>query len=74
MNGCISCQYAKFELTATGKISRSQAGRCNFKPTIISSAAMIIIVSRTSIWFDTGEDCQVFEEKSIEGAPTEVAS
>ncbi|MEM8519022.1 hypothetical protein RCH05_003597 [Janthinobacterium sp. CAN_S7] len=63
MASCKDCKFAKFEFTATGRISRTNGGRCMFGPTFVVSAAMKVNISINSIWPDDGTDCKVFEQK-----------
>jgi hypothetical protein len=70
MAACKICEFAKFELTATGRISRTTGGRCSFAPTFIASAAMNVNISVSSIWPDDGNDCTVFKQAAVSGAST----
>lgn len=61
---CKTCEYAKFERTATGRISRIYAGRCTFEPVIVASIVMTVNISTYHIMPDSGEGCAVYKLKT----------
>ncbi len=71
---CVTCKWAEFVYTPTGRISRAAPGRCTFpipeKPMLPACVNTLWPTERTKhgIWFDGPMGCAAHEEEPKEKA------
>lgn len=62
MEGCVACGLAKWERSASGRIRRSLAGRCQAPyPAVVLPACVEVSFSRRGIWPGDGVGCKTFQ-------------
>ena len=66
---CINCVYARWQRTATGRVSKKLPGRCTWTATInvpqsywnVKSNKPMEVKPTSAIWTTEGQGCLVFE-------------
>lgn len=63
--GCVSCHFAEWQRTPTGRIKQRTSGKCAFPlpdlSKIIPSSARVANLYKAVIWPDYGTDCPTYE-------------
>lgn len=69
-NGCVSCQFAEWQRTPTGRVKQRAPGKCRVPlpdlAPILPTCVPPPRLSRCSVWPDQGQDCPTYEQAKRE--------